>query len=104
MIFIKALSDLHFVNIQEFVDERRRDSEILDYKEDWPNDLAKVMAAMANTQGGAILVGVSEKPGTGKPDRIVGVDNPRGLDSLRQKVTSIAYQAVYPPLLPEVEA
>lgn len=104
MLYTKPLEDLTFADVKTFVGEKRREGEILDYKQSWPQDLSKVMAAMANTYGGVILVGVSEEGRTGLPDQIVGVPVERGIDTLRQKVVSLAYQAIYPPVIPEVEA
>ena len=69
MLYDRPLEDLGIADIEAFVKQQHKESEILDYKEAWPKDLAKVIAAMANTQGGLILVGVSEQPGTGRPVR-----------------------------------
>lgn len=57
---------------------------------------------MANTQGGLILIGVTEEDSTGRPKDIVGVDLGRGEDHLRQKVISTAFQGIYPPVVPGV--
>jgi hypothetical protein len=105
MIHTAPLDQISFSDIQAFVAEGNREDATLDYKQDWPNDLTKVMAAMANTQGGVILVDVSEKPNDpGLPDVIGGVDNPQGVDQLRQRVNESAYRGIYPPLFPDVEA
>jgi hypothetical protein len=44
----------------------------LDYKEQWSDDMLKHTAAFANTFGGLLLVGVSEKGA--KPQHVVGVE------------------------------
>ncbi|HXM59829.1 MAG TPA: ATP-binding protein [Terriglobales bacterium] len=43
----------------------------LDYKEQWSDEMLKHAAAFANTFGGLLIVGVSEKDG--KPQEIIGV-------------------------------
>ena len=101
-MYTDPIEEILFSDIKSFVDERNRESIILDYKQSVPGDLAKVMAAMANTQGGVILIGVSEKNNSGHPDKIVGVDVADGEDRLRQKIVSIAYKGIYPPLTPEI--
>lgn len=101
----RPLDEISIADIRGFINERHRESEILDYKGPWPNDLAKVIAAMANTQGGLILIGVPEIVGdTGLPDQPTGVPIERGINTLRQRVISTAYDSIYPPVIPEVEA
>lgn len=101
----RPLDEISIADIRGFINERHRESEILDYKGPWPNDLAKVIAAMANTQGGLILIGVPEIVGdTGLPDQLIGVPIERGINTLRQRVISTAYDSIYPPVIPEVEA
>jgi predicted HTH transcriptional regulator len=51
--------------------ERLCEGWTLDFKEQWSDDMLKHAAAFANTFGGLLLVGVSEKGG--KPQDIVGV-------------------------------
>ena len=101
-MYTKPIDEIEFPDIEHFVAKRNRESIILDYKGDWPSDLAKTMAAMANTQGGLVLVGVKEEHHSGYPGEIVGVDIGGGEDRIGQKAGQIAYQAVYPPLMPEI--
>ncbi len=68
----------------------------LDYKLDWPNDLARIMCAFANTQGGLLLIGVGEEGKTRRPvNPPMGIDG--DIDSLRQRVHNIAFDGAYPP-------
>ena len=101
-MYTKPIDEITFSDVEEFVRAKNRESIILDYKGDWPGDLAKVIAAMANTQGGVILIGVTEDDKTGLPQAIVGVELARGADSLRQRVVSTAYKGIYPPVMPQV--
>ena len=52
--------------------ERLSEGWTLDYKERWSDDMLKHVSAFANTFGGLLLVGVSEKDG--KPEHVVGVE------------------------------
>lgn len=101
-MYTKATDEICIADVQAFLEERNRESIILDYKADWPNDLSKVIAAMANTQGGVILIGVAEDGKDGYPREIVGIDLTPGGDLLRQRVVSTAYKAIYPPVRPDV--
>jgi hypothetical protein len=103
MLYSLPIDEIGFEHIQGFCEEDREESAILDYKADWPKNLEKTIAAMANTSGGIILVGVAERSGTRRPELpIAGVTVDAGVDGLKQKVTSTAYRAIYPPVFPEV--
>jgi hypothetical protein len=63
--------------IEAFLDGGITETTTLDYKQDLPTDLAETVAAMANTDGGTVIIGVSEnaktkapaaRPGTGHRD------------------------------------
>ncbi|MBN1120762.1 MAG: ATP-binding protein [Anaerolineae bacterium] len=70
----------------------------LDYKVDWPSDLAKILCSMANVQGGMVIIGVNTKEGTREPDwPPAGVEGTE--DELRQRAIQIAYDGIYPPII-----
>ena len=50
-----------------FLDGGIAETTTLDYKQDLPEDLAETVAAMANTDGGTVIIGVSENPRTKTP-------------------------------------
>jgi hypothetical protein len=88
--------------VRAFCLEEHEEGLDLDFKQDWTGELPRVLCAMANVQGGMVLVGVKTKPGTRKPDwPPPGV--PGTEDELNQRVIQIAYDSVYPPLLPQVK-
>lgn len=60
-----------FVRLSEPESERLGEGWTLDFKEQWSDEMLKHAAAFANTFGGLLLVGVSEKGG--KPQDIVGI-------------------------------
>jgi len=93
---------IKFQDIEDFCEDEPEEDLILDYKFDWPNDLARILCGMANVQGGMVLVGVGTQPGTRKPawppPGVIGTD-----DSLRQRAIQIAYDNIYPPVLPTID-
>jgi hypothetical protein len=95
------LEALTFEQLDEFLAARLPEGSRLDYKLDVPNDLAKVIAAFANTLGGLIVLGVEEDTKTTQPvwppDPAAGKGMPmkRGL---REQITQIARDAIYPPV------
>jgi len=102
-LYTQAMGEIEFSDIEGFVKQDEAESIILEYKRDWTHSLPKEIAGLANTSGGLIMIGVSEKAGTGKPEKIIGVENAQGEDALRRRVTEAAYDAIYPPILPEVQ-
>jgi hypothetical protein len=78
--------DLDYVMIQEAVTQHLPEAEGLDWKKsDPPNvagaldEVAKDVAAMANTRGGLLVYGVEQDQGTGRALRINGADISEGV-------------------------
>jgi hypothetical protein len=73
----------------------------LDYKVDRPPDLAKLIAAFANTHGGLILMGVEADKTTNQPiwPPLKGMPTKVGIE---EAITSTAQDAVYPPVRVEI--
>ena len=59
-----------------------------------PKNVAKSVAAMANTYGGIIIVGIDDKPG---PERVQGVE----IEVLSQTV-NVCHALLEPPWVPEI--
>ena len=68
--------------LREFLAAGHRESETLDYKRDLSGDISRTVAAMANSEGGTIIVGVDEDPRTKTPKRIEGFESANPLDQL----------------------
>jgi hypothetical protein len=73
----------------------------IDYKADFPSDLAKIIIAFANTAGGVILIGIRADMKTNMPEEIVGIPL---RDGLEEQVIDIAMSNIRPPISPEVKA
>ena len=102
MLYRKPLNDIDLADVQKFLEQRTPENTVLDYKRTFPNDLAKSIAAMANTFGGLILVGVDEdkEEGESRPKLpIAGIPFERGLE---EKVSSISIDSISPPVVPDV--
>ncbi len=66
----------------------------LEYKETYSREIVKSVAAMANTYGGIILVGVKDQPDS---DRLVGVDG-----SISLQIVNACHDRLEPPWEPEI--
>ena len=99
MIFNKPLNELKSDDIKIFCEKQIKEGFNLDYKKDFPTDLAKTISAFANTFGGVIVIGI-EEDGDGKPKLpVIGIPFENGLDL---KVTNIILDNINPPLFPEI--
>jgi hypothetical protein len=99
-LFIKDISKIEYNDVNSFVALRLREGLRVDYKVDFPRDLAKIVVAFANTAGGVILIGVSANNTTNQPEEIIGVPLNPGLE---ERVTSITLSNIEPPISPEVK-
>lgn len=100
-MFNLPVDEINFDAVRDFCLREQEEGLDLDYKRDWPNDLSRVICGMANVQGGMILVGVDEQPNTRRPAwPAPGVSGTE--DALHQRAIQIAYDAIYPPVIPEV--
>ena len=92
-IFSKSLSEVTVDDIRALVDARIKESETLDYKQEFHADeAAKLICAMANKHGGLIIYGVVCDPTTNEP---VGF-NPLQDAKLDDRVDSICIDRIRP--------
>ena len=61
MLLSMELEEISYSDVVEFCLEGKPEGIHLDYKREFPDDLGKHIAAMANTLGGMILIGVDEE-------------------------------------------
>ena len=99
-MFSEPINEITFEKVENFCREDLPEGIRLDYKEDFPRDLAKTISAFANTYGGLILIGVEETDrGTPKLP-LKGIPLNRGLE---EKITAIALRGIYHPVFPETK-
>lgn len=99
MIYTSPIDSITWSAVEEFCAQGIAEGAYLDYKVDFPTKLANTIAAMANTLGGVVLIGVEEDT-DGKPKLpLVGIPLDRGL---AERVTNIVLTNITPPVFPEV--
>jgi len=90
-VLAAALDDINIIKIRELLNQvGGQESQTVEFKEAKARTIARSVAAMANSYGGLILVGVSDS-GT-----IVGVD-----DKSADAVSSHCWEKIEPPWVPE---
>jgi len=100
MLYTKAITEISWEDIVEFCNQRTPEGACLDYKRDFPKNLEKTIAAMANTLGGIILLGVAEDDQTKPVFPLEGIPFQRGLS---ERVTNIILTNITPPIFPEIQ-
>jgi len=69
----KPFDQITFEDVEDYCKEQHVETATLDYKQVIPRDLAKHIAAMSNTLGGIIIIGVEENRKTGLPTKWDGI-------------------------------
>lgn len=100
-IFGKKLNDIEVDDVKAFCQKQNKEGINLDYKKDFssPKKIAKTIAAMANTLGGWVIIGVDDD-GDDKPKlpaEGIGWDK-----QLSLRVTNLVIDSISPPALPIV--
>jgi hypothetical protein len=99
MLFIKEIEKITYQGVLDFCSQQYRESVHLDYKKDIDTSLAKTIAAMANTWGGIIVIGVEDEDSKPKLPA-VGITYK---EHLREQINNIILGNITPPLFPEVQ-
>lgn len=99
-IFGLELSSLTFIEVKAFCDQEIPEGLRLDYKEEFPKRLQRVICAFTNTAGGIILIGVKTDKNTNKPTNIPGIEIKNGLE---ERVIDLCLSHISPPVIPEVK-
>jgi hypothetical protein len=100
----KPIDTITLRDVEDFCDQGQPEGPRLDYKADVPKDLAKVVAAFANTTGGLIVLGVAADPKTNTPAWPTPQGG-RGLPftkGIEERLVAICQDNITPPVLPEV--
>jgi len=101
MLYNKPVEQITWTDIESFCQQRIAEGAYLDYKREFPTHLEKTIAAMANTFGGLILIGVQEDEENKPVMPLSGIRFERGL---HERVTNIILSNITPPVFPEIVA
>ncbi len=103
-VFAGPIDDVTFDDVRAFCVEQVRENTRLEYKQEFSSrrpghQIAKLVAALANTQGGVVLYGVDEVED--RLPNLAPTGQPLG-DDARRRVLSASAANVAPPVLAEV--
>ena len=101
-LWSKPVAQITFPDIDEFCKTMQPEGARLDYKGiEFPKDLAKTIAAFANTLGGLIILGVDADKNSNTPiwPPTAGMPVAAGLS---ERVIQVAQDAIYPPVRVDV--
>jgi hypothetical protein len=93
-LFRCPAADVTLARVSELVDQSLPESLTLEYKERFSSSLVTTVAAMANSYGGIILVGIVDSHANG---RIVGVS-----ESAVTQIANACHDTLEPPWEPEI--
>jgi hypothetical protein len=99
VLYTKPINEILWDDVETFCQQGVPEGAYLDYKQDFPKHLHKTIAAMANTLGGVILIGVAENA-EGKP--VVPVHGIVFQKGLHERVMNIILTNIIPPVFPEI--
>ena len=99
MLYTKGIEKITHQDVLDFCNERYRESIHLDYKVKIDNSLVKTIAAMANTWGGLIIMGVDEVDSKPK----LPVEGLEYREHLREQINNLILGNIMPPIFPEIQ-
>lgn len=100
MLYTKPIEEITYQDVMDFCQQKYRENIYLDYKKQIDNSsLAKTIAAMANTWGGIIIIGVDEEDSKPKLP-VVGLEY---VEHLREQINNIILGNITPPVFPEIQ-
>ncbi len=98
-LYTSDITRIDWNDVVAFCQERIQENATLDYKENFPARLENSIAAMANSFGGLILIGVAEDNDSRPICPPAGIPFERGLP---ERVTNIVATNITPPVFPDV--
>ena len=94
-IFNKKFEDISFRDIDDLVQNKVPESQVLDYKLSFEKrETTKLICALANTYGGFIIYGIKTDSGTNLPELIEGISD----NKLDDTIDSICFDAITEPV------
>ena len=94
-MFTGDLERKTYADVEAFLKERIPEGLRLDYKREVPDRIERMISAMANSEGGLIVIGVDEERATRTP-KLPPTGIP--LTGQAERVQSKAYQAIHEPI------
>ncbi len=92
-IFTKNFEEISFSDIESLVENKTRESQVLEYKEKYNNNQTdKLISAFANTHGGFIIYGVKSNSDNNEPTEIVKLEN----NNLEDTIDNVCYDSIEP--------
>lgn len=103
-LFSKTIEEITFDDVVAFCNQQIEEGIRIEYKDNFSSknpsrQIAKEIASFANTHGGLLLIGVKEN--NRKP--ILPIEGIPKEGDLKSRVETIAFQAINPPIFPEVQ-
>jgi hypothetical protein len=98
MIQTKPINEITFDDVVKFCEMQTPEGRFLDYKQNFPADLEKTIAAMANSFGGMIVIGVADQDDKPKPP----YEGMAYKDGFRGKIESGILANISPPVFVEI--
>lgn len=99
MIFAEEIEKISYSDVVAFCNQRNRENINLDYKREIDASVVKTIAAMANTWGGLIIVGVEDEDSKPKLP-VTGIPYE---EHLRERVNNLVLGNITPPIFPEIQ-
>lgn len=99
MLFTKEIEKITYQDVVDFCTQQYRENIHFDYKQDIDASLAKTIAAMANTWGGLIVIGVKDEDSKPKLP-VIGIPYK---EHLREQINNIILGNITPPVFPEIQ-
>src|ERR1700690_200309 len=99
-LYRKQIEQITWDEIETFCQQGIAEGAYLDYKADFPENLYKTIAAMANTFGGIVIIGVGEDKDNKPVVPLTGIEFKKGLS---ERVMNIILTNITPPVFPEIQ-
>ena len=98
-MFTKPFSEIEFGDIEAFC-EQWPEGVRVEYKQEIPNTIPKIVSSLANTLGGIIIFGVQIDEKNMPILPIEGMPSNRGI---QERIIESAFNGIHPPVTPEVK-
>ena len=98
-MFAKPFSEIEFDDIKAFCEEWTEGIRV-EYKQEIPNTIPKIVSSFANTLGGILIFGVETNDNNEAKFPIEGMPKKNGFE---ETINDATFNGIYPPVTPEVK-